>query len=57
MIVERQDDEILIRISASRNIEEIQTLLNYLKYEELTLKNSTKKRKKDGIKMQNKDWL
>lgn len=36
MIVERQDDEILIRISASRNIEEIQTLLNYLKYEELT---------------------
>ena len=40
MIVERQEGEILIRISGSRDIKEIQNLLNYLKYEELTAKST-----------------
>jgi hypothetical protein len=38
MIVERQDNEILVRFSASMKTSRIQRILNYLQYEELTAK-------------------
>ena len=40
MIVERQDNEILVRFSASMKTSRIQTILNYLRYEELTAKST-----------------
>ena len=40
MIVERQDNEILVRFSARTDASRIQTILDYLRYEELT-SNST----------------
>ena len=38
MIVERQDNEILVRFSAGIKTSRIQTILDYLRYEELTSK-------------------
>jgi hypothetical protein len=38
MIVERQNDEILVRFSIGTNTSRIQTILDYLRYEELTSK-------------------
>ena len=38
MIVERKNNEILVRISAAHKASRIQTILNYLRYEELTSK-------------------
>jgi hypothetical protein len=44
MIVERQNNEILVRISAGIKVSRIQTILDYLRYEELTSKsNATEK--------------
>jgi hypothetical protein len=40
MIVERQDDEILVRFSARINTSRIQSILDYLRYEELTAKST-----------------
>ncbi len=40
MIVERQKDEILVRFSAKTNTHRIQTILDYLRYEELTAKST-----------------
>ncbi len=36
MIVERQNNEILVRFSAGIDANRIQTILDYLRYEELT---------------------
>ncbi len=36
MIVERQNNEILVRISAGISTARLQTILDYLRYEELT---------------------
>ena len=36
MIVERLNNEILIRIPGNMNSSKIQTIINYLRYEELT---------------------
>lgn len=38
MIVENKNDEIIIRISAGNKASRIQSILNYLRYEELTSK-------------------
>ena len=38
MVVERKDDEILVRFSAGKKASKIQSILDYLKYEELTSK-------------------
>ncbi len=38
MIVERQDNEIMVRFSARMKTSRIQTILDYLRYEELTAK-------------------
>ncbi len=40
MIVERQNDEIVVRFSAGIKTARIQALLDYLRYEELTSKSS-----------------
>lgn len=40
MIVERQNNEILVRISAGIKASRIQTILDYLRYEELTSKSN-----------------
>jgi hypothetical protein len=36
MKVERKNNELLVRISAGTNVSKIQSILNYLRYEELT---------------------
>ncbi len=44
MIVERQNNEILVRFDAGTKASKIQTILDYLRYEELTSKsNATEK--------------
>ncbi len=40
MIVERQNNEILVRFGAGTKASTIQTVLDYLKYEELTSKST-----------------
>jgi len=40
MIVERQDNETLVRFSAGTEASKIQTILDYLRYEELTSKST-----------------
>lgn len=40
MIVERRNNEILVRISAGTKVNRIQTILDYLRYEELTAKSN-----------------
>ncbi len=40
MIVERQNDEILVRFSARMKTSRIQTILDFLRYEELTSKST-----------------
>ena len=40
MIVERQDNEILVRFSAGTKASKIQTILDYLRYVELTYASS-----------------
>jgi hypothetical protein len=40
MIVERQDNEILVRFSAGIQTSRIQAILDYLRYEELTSKST-----------------
>lgn len=41
MIVERRNIEILVRISAGNNASKIQSVLDYLRYVELTSKSKT----------------
>ncbi|MDT0646365.1 hypothetical protein RM545_06655 [Zunongwangia sp. F260] len=38
MRVERQNNEIVVRFSAGTKVSKIQSILDYLRYEELTLK-------------------
>lgn len=40
MIVERKDNEILVRFSAGTKASKIQSILDYLRYEELTSKSN-----------------
>jgi len=40
MIVERQNNEILVRFDAGTKASKIQTILDYLRYEELTSKST-----------------
>lgn len=47
MIIERDNDEIVIRFSAGKNTTRIQTILNYLRYEELTSKSYVTPEKAD----------
>ncbi len=40
MIIERKDNEIIVRFSVGTKASEIQSLLDYLRYEELTSKST-----------------
>ena len=40
MIVERQNNEIIVRFSSKMKASRIQTILDYLRYEELTSKST-----------------
>lgn len=57
MIIERINNELIIRLPATVNAAEIQDLLNYLRYQELTSKFSVKQNEVDKLAQQvNKGW-
>lgn len=57
MQVERTEKEVIIRLSASVNTEELQDLLNYARYKELTSGFSISQDEVDELANQiNKDW-
>ena len=49
MIVERQNNEILVRFSAGIETSKIQTILDYLRYEELTSKSTATEQDVDRL--------
>ncbi len=49
MIVERQDNDILVRFSAGIKTSKIQTILDYLRYEELTSKSEATEKDLDEL--------
>ena len=49
MIVERQNNEILVRFSAGIKTSRIQTILDYLRYEELTSKSTASENNIDEL--------
>jgi len=57
MIIERTNKEVIIRIPASVNTEDLQDFINYTRYKELTSKSKVSQKDIDelanGI---NKDW-
>ena len=49
MIVQRLNNEILVRFSAGTKTSKIQTILDYLRYEELTAKSTAKEEDVDEL--------
>lgn len=49
MIVERKNNEILVRFSASLKTSKIQSILDYLRYEELTSKSKATEKDIDDL--------
>lgn len=49
MIVERQNNEILVRFSAGKKASKIQSILDYLRYEELTAKSKATEKDLDSL--------
>ena len=57
MLVERTDKEIIIRLSASIDTEDLQDILNYARYRELTDGFKVAQKDVDKLASQiNKDW-
>jgi hypothetical protein len=58
MIVERENNEILVRFKASNNALKIQSILDYLRYEELTSNSKATEKDVDGLvkKSKSKRW-
>jgi hypothetical protein len=57
MLVERTDKEIIIRLSASIDTEDLQDILNYARYRELTDGFKVAQKEVDKLTSQiNKDW-
>ena len=57
MLVERTDKEIIIRLSASIDTEDLQDILNYARYSELTDGFKVAQKEVDKLTSQiNKDW-
>ena len=57
MLVERTDKEIIIRLSASIDTEDLQDILNYARYRELTDGFKVAQKEVDKLASQiNKDW-
>lgn len=49
MIVERKNNEIVVRISANTKASKIQSILDYLRYEELTAESTATKEDVDKL--------
>lgn len=49
MIVERKNNEIFVRFSAGNNASRIQSMLDYLRYEELTSKSGATEKDLDKL--------
>jgi hypothetical protein len=57
MLIERNNKEFIIRIPASVNITEIQDVLNFIRYKELTSRFKVKQSQVDAISSSiNKKW-
>ena len=57
MVIERTDKEIIIRLSASIDTEDLQDLLNYVRYRELTDGFKVNQKEVDKLASQiTKDW-
>lgn len=54
MIVERQNNEILVRFTASQSASRIQSILDYLRYEELTSKSKATEKDVDNLVKESK---
>ena len=54
MIVERKNNEILVRFTASKNASRIQAILDYLRYEELTSKSNATEKDVDKLAKESK---
>jgi hypothetical protein len=54
MIVERENNEIHVRFSASKNASKIQSILDYLRYEELTSNSEAKEKDVDALVKESK---
>jgi len=54
MIVERKDNEILVRFSAGTKASKIQSILDYLRYEELTSKSRATEKDIDNLTKKSK---
>jgi hypothetical protein len=49
MILERKNDEILIRLSSNLDLTELQSLIDYLRYKELTANSKAKQKDVDKL--------
>jgi len=54
MRVERKNNEILVRISAGTNASKIQSILDYLRYEELTSKSEATEKDTENLTKESK---
>lgn len=54
MIVERKNNEIIVRISAANKVFRIQSILDYLRYEELTSKSKATQKDLDLLLKESK---
>ena len=49
MLIERTDKEVIIRLPASTNIEDLQNMVDYARYKELTSKSKATKKEIDKL--------
>ncbi len=49
MIVERKNDEIVVRLSSQTNLSDLQDMINYLEYKELVSKSKAKQSEIDKL--------
>jgi hypothetical protein len=57
MLIERTNTEVIIRIPASVKTEDLQIMLNYVRYKEIVSKFKVSQKKVDALaKKVNKDW-
>ncbi|NGZ90197.1 hypothetical protein [Psychroflexus maritimus] len=54
IIVEKENNEILVRFTASMNASRIQSILDYLRYKELTSKSKAKEKYVDELVKESK---
>jgi hypothetical protein len=58
MIIERTKNEVIIRISANINTDDLQDFVNYVRYKELTSKFKVSQKKVDSLVSEvKKDWM